>query len=132
MFFCFQVLEILQAKKALLCCPVIMAAKDCNLILESIMILGTCEPEPWVLCGRLVLAWCAGWFELTCMQYQGSLISWFRIACGIPLVIKGVPGMSWTAYGCYCFISGFASTCPVPTRCQSLSCCRINCELRFT
>lgn len=90
-----------------------MVAKDCKFC------LGWCEPE-------LVLAWCIGWFELACMHAIPGIISWFRIACGTTLEtvgqgagrIKGVPGMSWTAYDCFCCISCFPPDLP---RAYSLS-----------
>lgn len=69
-----------------------MAAKHCNLSLASIWFGGTYELDPWVRCWWPVLAWCTGWFELAGMQYQGSLISWFRIARGIPRETVGHEG----------------------------------------
>ena len=77
-------------------------------------------------------------FELACacMQYPGLSLGWELLAELVWRLwdtgagrIKGVPGMSWTAYDCFCFISSFPPTCPVPIRCQTHSCCRISSEL---
>lgn len=128
MFFCFQGLEILQPKKTLLCSPVIMAAKDCNFIPGSICWAHVRGPLLETGVSLVHWIWMVSTYihEIPGISYllvQNCLWN-FSGDRGTQRTgrIKSVPDMSWTAYGCYCFNGGFAATCPVPTRCRSLSC----------